>query len=164
MIVIDFLMNEGLFFLLQLINVIMSTMRSIITIKGKVHTSAIFNAISYTFYNCIVKLITSQNMGVIIIVTFITNWVGVYIARFILDKFRKDKLWIYMATLNTKNTDVDNIIKMLKVADIKHVYNEIEKDKLYSFQIFAPTQSDSSMIENILNKYNIKHYVTEARK
>lgn len=161
----EFLITNGvlIFFICQLINVILSTMRSIITIKGSVHLSAVFNAISYTFYAGVVKLITNQDMTVVLIVTLLTNLMGVYIARFILDKMTKDKLWVFNATLKTKNCSVEKIVEMLKVAEIKYIYSEIIIDKLYSFQIFAPTQKESKMIKEILSNYDIKFYITEAK-
>ena len=87
----EMILSVGLFFLLQLINVILSTMRSILTINAKPSVAAIFNAISYTFYNVIVKLITSQDMAIIMTVTFLTNLLGVYIAKFVLNKLSKDR-------------------------------------------------------------------------
>lgn len=159
----EMILSIGLFFLLQLINVILSTMRSILTINAKPSVAALFNACSYTFYNVIVKLITSQDMAVIMVVTFLTNLLGVYIAKFILNKMTKDKLWIYNATIKGKNISIDTIIEMLKVAKIDYLYNTIKQDSLYSLQIFAPSQKESKLIREILNTYNIKYYATEAK-
>ena len=159
----EMILSIGLFFLLQLINVILSTMRSILTINAKPSIAAVFNAISYTFYNVIVKLITSQDMAIIMAITFLTNLLGVYIAKFILNKLSKDKLWIYNATLKGQKVGITEITEMLKVANIKYVYNTIEENKLYTLQIFAPTQKQSLMIKEILNNYDIKFFATEAK-
>lgn len=159
----EMILSIGLFFLLQLINVILSTMRSILTINAKPSIAAVFNAISYTFYNVIVKLITSQDMAIIMVVTFLTNLLGVYIAKFVLNKLSKDKLWIYNATLKGQKVGINEITEMLKVANIKYVYNTIEENKLYTLQIFAPTQKQSLMIKEILNNYDIKFFATEAK-
>lgn len=159
----EMILSIGLFFLLQLVNVILSTMRSILTINAKPSVAAIFNAISYTFYNVIVKLITSQDMAIIMIVTFLTNLLGVYIAKFILNKLSKDKLWIYTATIKDKNVSIHTIIEMLKVANIKYLYNTIKENELYSLQIFAPTQKESKLIREILETYDVKFFATEAK-
>ena len=79
------ILSISIFFGLQLVNVILSTIRSIVTVRASRHTAAIINAISYTFYNGIVKLLTAQDMSVILATTFITNIIGVYTANFILD-------------------------------------------------------------------------------
>ena len=82
-----------LFFVLNLINVVLGTMRSILTVKSTPFVSMIINTVSYTFYSGIVKLVSGQDMIVVLATTALTNIIGVYIARFILDKAKKDKLW-----------------------------------------------------------------------
>ena len=82
-----------LFFVLNLINVILGTMRSILTVKSTPFVSMIINTVSYTFYSGIVKLVSGQDMIVVLVTTALTNIIGVYIARFILDKAKKDKLY-----------------------------------------------------------------------
>lgn len=155
----------AIFFGLQLINVILSTIRSIVTVKANKHTSALINAISYTFYNGIVKLLTGQEMWVILATTFITNIIGVYTANFILDKLRKDKLWVFSATFKAKNENVniDTVVNMLTNASIKFVYNEVISEKLYTMQIFSYTQKESDMIKEILKNFDIKYYITETK-
>lgn len=154
-----------IFFSLQLVNVILSTIRSIVTVKANKHTAALINAISYTFYNGIVKLLTAQDMVVILSATFITNIIGVYIANFILDKARKDKLWVFNATFKAKNENVyiDTVVKVLSEAHIKFVYNEIIPEKLYTMQIFSYTQKESNMIIEILKNFEVKYYITETK-
>lgn len=158
------LIGIGLFFLLQLVNVVLSTLRSVLTVNASPAVASVFAAISYTFYNIIVKLITSQDMVIIILVTFITNLIGTYIGKMIYKKSQKDKLWIYTATMKTKNVDVDNIMKMLKIADIKYVYTVLEEDVMYSMQVFAPTAGHSTLIQAMFADYGIKYYVIEAKQ
>lgn len=154
----------GLFFLLQLVNVVLSTLRSVLTVNASPAVASVFAAISYTFYNVIVKLITSQDMMVIIVVTFITNLIGTYLGKLMYNKSQKDKLWIYTATMKTKNVDVDNIMKMLKIADIKYVYTVLEEGVMYSIQVFAPTAGHSTLIKAMFADYGIKYYVIEAKQ
>lgn len=155
--------NIALFFILQLVNVILSTIRSIVMVKANKHISAIVNAVSYTFYNGIVKLLTAQEMSIILITTFATNIIGVYIANFILEKMRKEKLWIFNATFKDKNINIDTIVQMFESAKIKFVYNEIIQNKLYTMQIFSYTQKDSELIKEILKNFEVKYYITEAK-
>lgn len=159
----EMILGIGIFFILQLINVILSTIRSILTINASPSVAAIFNAFSYTFYNMIVKLITSQDMVVIMIVTFLTNLLGVYIGRLILSKVTKDKLWVFTATVKEDNEKIKEIVKLLKEMDIKSLYNEVTTN-LYSMQIFSYSQKESVMIKSILDNYNVKYYATETKK
>ena len=80
-----------LFFVLNLINVILGTMRSILTVKSTPFVSMVINTVSYTFYSGIVKLVSGQDMAVVLITTALTNIIGVYIAQFILNKTKKDR-------------------------------------------------------------------------
>ena len=159
------IISVSIFFGLQLVNVILSTIRSIVTVKASRHSAALMNAVSYTFYNGIVKLLTAQNMSVILATTFITNIIGVYTANFILDKVRKDKLWVFGVTFKAKdeNVNIRTIVNMLTYANIKFVYNEVIPEKLYTMQIFSYTQKESDMIKEILKNFNVKYYITETR-
>ena len=157
------IISISIFFGLQLVNVILSTIRSIVTVKANKHISALINAVSYTFYNGIVKLLTAQDMSVILATTFITNIIGVYLANFILDKLRKDKLWVFNATFKSENINIDTVVKMLVSANIKYVYNEVVPNKLYTMQIFSYTQKESDMITEILKNFEVKYYITETK-
>ena len=89
-----FTMDTGviLFIVFQFINVIISTIKSILTVNGSRMTAAVINAVSYTFYAVVTKMLTEQPFEVVIPVTFLTNLIGVYVAKWILDKTRKEKL------------------------------------------------------------------------
>ena len=160
------ILSITIFFGLQLVNVILSTIRSIVTVRASRHTAAIINAISYTFYNGIVKLLTAQDMSVILATTFITNIIGVYTANFILDKAKKDKLWVFSATFKSKveNVNIETVVNMLTNANIKFVYNEVVPNKLYTMQIFSYTQKESDMIKEILKNFDVKYYITETKQ
>ena len=72
-----------LFFTLQFINVVLSTMKTVLTVKANKHIATLINTATYTFYAGVVKLLTDQPMTVVIVVTFLTNIIGVYLAMFI---------------------------------------------------------------------------------
>ena len=154
-----------LFTVLQLTNVILSTMRSILTVKSTKEVASIVSAISYTFYAAVVRLITEQDMAVVLIVTFLTNLIGVYVANVILNLLRKDKLWIFTATIKDKSADEDlaKVRKVLDGAEIKYVFNEVVPNKLYSLQIFSYAQKESTVIRSVLDNYNIKYFITESK-
>lgn len=161
----QFYIDLAIFFGLQLINVILGTMRSILTVRASTGVSALINAVSFTFYNAVVKMITNQDMTIVLIATFITNFVGVYIAKWILDIGKKDKLWVFCATVKkrTANDGIDTVIAMLEKANIQFVYNVVVSGKLYTMQIFSYSQKESVMITEILKNYNIKYYITESK-
>lgn len=149
-----------LFFILQLINVVLSTIRSIFTIKGSKHTSAIMNAVSYTFYSAVVKLVTSQDMFVVVSVTFITNIIGVYLANFILEKFKKDKLWRITCTVGEINAT--NILSRLSEKNIQKTYYQCDNKVI--IDIYSYSQGESVLIKEILKDYKVKYCIMEIDK
>ena len=88
-VILDYLNTATIiFFTLQFINVVLSTMKTVLTVKANKHIAMLINTVTYTFYSGVVKLMTGQDMVVVLAVTFLTNVIGVYIAMFILDKSR----------------------------------------------------------------------------
>lgn len=150
-----------LFFVLNLINVILGTMRSILTVKSTPFVSMIINTVSYTFYSSIVKLVSGQDMAVVLVTTALTNIIGVYIARFILNKAKKDKLWRITATLPA---DIDSgvIVPKLKEKGIASVVYVGEDVKL--IDIYSKTQGESLVIKEILEPLKVKYSVVEIDK
>ena len=76
---------------------------------------------------------------------------------------KKDKLWIFTATVKDNNETIQKICKALKDMEIKFIYNEIVKDELYTLQVFSKNQKESEMITSILNNYKVKYYAIESK-
>lgn len=150
-----------LFFVLNLINVVLGTMRSILTVKSTPFVSMVINTVSYTFYSGIVKLVSGQDMIVVLVTTALTNIIGVYIARFILDKAKKDKLWRITATI-PENIDSGEITIPLKEKGIQSVVYIGEGVKLVD--IYSKTQGESIVIKEILAPLKVKYSVVEIDK
>ena len=146
-----------IFVVLQFINVVMSTLRTILTVRASKMTAALINAISYTFYNGIVKLITGQELWLVLVVTFGTNLVGVWLAQAIYDRTRKDKLWIVNATVIT-----NRIVNALHELGIAVVYNRITEN-LFQLNIYSYNQKESDMILSILKQYEVKYCIIETQ-
>ena len=150
-----------LFFVLNLINVILGTMRSILTVKSTPFVSMVINTVSYTFYSGIVKLVSGQDMIVVLVTTALTNIIGVYIAQFILNKTRKDKLWRITATIPNKE-DREKIVSAFTKKDIASVAYGGQGVELVD--IYSKTQGESLIIKEILAPYKIKYSVVEIDK
>ena len=150
-----------LFFVLNLINVILGTMRSILTVKSTPFVAMVINTISYTFYSGIVKMVTGQSMEIVLVTTALTNIIGVYVANYILNKAKKDKLWRITATL-PENIDSGMVIAPLTKKDIQTVVYIGEGVKLVD--IYSKTQGESLVIKEILEPLNVKYSVVEIEK
>lgn len=149
-------MDLMIFVIIQFLNVIISTIKSILTVKGGKTTAAVINAVSYTFGAVVTKLLTQQSFGVVICVTLLTNIVGVYLAKVILEKFQKEKLWTIMTTC--KIVDKDPIEKELHRRDIKYVSFLAENNR-YFLNIFSHSRAESALIKEILGNFHTKSSV-----
>lgn len=150
-----------IFFILNLVNVILGTMRSILNVKASPTVAMIINTVSYTFYAGIVKMVSGQSMTIVLICTALTNIIGVYIARGILDKTEKEKLWRITVTIPS-NIDTGEITLKLKEKGIQSVVYIGEGVKLVD--IYSKTQGESIIIKEILSPLNVKYSVVEINK
>lgn len=147
-----------LFFSLQFINVVLSTMKTVLTVKANKHIATLINTATYTFYAGVVKLLTEQPMAVVIIVTFLTNIMGVYLAMFILEKSRKDVLWKVEVTV--KHEVAEELHQ--RMAEVPHSYIIVGKNVLFNF--YCETQKESAMVKAIVKEYDAKYFVAESKR
>lgn len=153
------------FVILNFINVLVNTARSLCTIKGGKWVASIMNAICYGYYTVIIVITATYDMPILIkcfAVAFV-NFVGVFTIKFCEEKMQKDKMWIYNATAKVCNSDLVKIVTLLKEAKVKLVYSKVA-DELYTLQIFSNTQKESVMIKSILDNYSIKYCAIETKE
>ena len=150
-----------IFTVCSLVNVILSTMKTILTVRSTKVVARVINAVTYGFYAIVVKQLASLDLTVTVIVTIATNLIGVYISMWIMDKMKKDCLWKISVTTKDKS-----IVKKIENFDIEYTMSPIQykKEIYYSIEIFSKNQKDSTIIKNILNEYKVKYNVTEITK
>ena len=167
-----------LFVALQLVNVILQTLKSIITVKGTTTQSALMNALAYGVYTVIVVFTAGTFTGdyltdliIKIAVTMGTNLIGVYISAWILNKFKKDKLWEIVATIkmpiayninyiDQKAKFLSIIEKKIKDKQLSYHYIELKNDE-FVFTFYCKTQKESLAVKEILQDYDYKYIIHE---
>jgi hypothetical protein len=88
------------------------------------------------------------------------NFVGVYVVKLIEEKARKDKLWKVEATVPFHETVF--LHQELTYELIAHNY--IENVGNWSiFNIYCPTQEESRIAKQILDKHQAKYFVSESK-
>lgn len=149
------------FFICSLINVMLSTLKTILTVKASKGVATIINAITYGFYAIVVKQLASLDLITTVTVTIITNIIGVYVSMWLLEKTKKDCLWKISVT-----TKDNTLVEKLEKFSISYVMNPIQykKQTYYNIDVFSENQKDSSIIENILKEYKVKYNITEINK
>lgn len=155
-----------LFVALQLINVVLQTLKSIITIKGTTTQAALMNAVAYGVYTIIVVFTAGEFTGdyttdliIKIIVTMLTNLVGVYISAWIMSQFKKDKLWEITATILNDSNDIDYIIEELGKENISFNMMLTSNEKEVVFHIYSKSQKESQIIKTLLDSMTYTKYI-----
>lgn len=150
-----------IFIVLNIINVIIQTVKSIATVKcGKVSAS-IINAVAYGLYTVVtVYMLCELSLGLKALIVALANLVGVYVVKLIEEKGRKDKLWKVEATVLRGWTK--ELHKALVEAEISHNYLE-NVGKYTLFNIFCENQTQSAKAKEILANYNAKYFVSETK-
>lgn len=149
------------FIILNIVNVIIQTAKSIATIKCGKFSAAAVNAIAYGLYTVVIVMTNcALELWLKCIIVAVTNFIGVYAVKFIEEKIRKDKIWKVEATIPKENTDSLHI--QLKQKNIPHNYIE-NIGKYNIFNIFCDTQKESVIAKQILQNHNAKYFVTETK-
>ena len=149
-----------LFALCTAVNVILSTIKSILTVKGGKFSASLINAITYGFYSYVIVLTSADGMPIWLkmAITAVCNFVGVYLVKWIEEKARKDRLWKVELTVPTKYTNTIDF----DLHDVPHSYIELS-DKHTLFNFYCATQKESAKVKAIANQYEAKYFVAESK-
>ena len=153
-----------IFVVLNVVNVVIQTIKSIATIKcGKV-PAAVINAVAYGLYTIVVVYTVCElPLWLKATVVAVANLVGVYVVKVLEEKARKDKLWKVEATLRSQNIEpqYDDCIIELKESNIP--FNYIDANKYIIVNCYCATQKESAQVKTILDKYRAKYFVSESK-
>ena len=146
-----------IFIVLSIINVVFSTIRSIVTIKGGKATASLISGGYFAFYNImLLYTVADFPMWQKCVITFVCNVVGVWLVKFFEEKARKDKLWKIEATFNIEDLEeIDNS------TGISHSYIKVGHHVIFNF--YAENQRQSAIVKDIIKKYNGKYFVSESK-
>lgn len=149
------------FIVLNIVNVIIQTVKSIATVKWGATAAAVTNAIAYGLYTVVVVYMNADGLGIFwkAVIIGIANLVGVYVVKAVEIKKREDKLWKVECTIKRTNTtaldaDLDSLL-------IPHNY--IIAGNHTIFNCYCATQKESAFVKEVLKKYNAKYFVTETK-
>ena len=147
------------FIMCSLINVILSTLKTLIMVNAGRRSAIIINAVCYGFYTLVVKQLTSVDYITAVTVTILANVVGVWISYKIMDLFKKDRLWRITVTLKNKKA-----LDECKINLEKYNIGFTPIEKTNSIDIYSYNQKESAIIKNILANYDYKYFIQEMAK
>ena len=148
-----------LFTIATIINVVVSTIRSLCTIKGGKWLSAITNAVCYGFYPLIVMLTAKDTVDIVtnMIITAVVNFICVWVIKFVEQKARKDRLWkveIAVAKCYQKNIEEE-------LFNVPH--HCIDTGSWVIFNCYCNCRSETAYVVDMAKKYQGKISAYESK-
>lgn len=148
------------FVLLSIVNVVLNTIKSIVTVKGSWVAAALINGLTFYVYTYVIIFTNCDlNMHLKAVVTGLVNILGVAIVKYIEMKAQKDKVWRITVALKS-NKELVECIAQLEKYNIG--FTPIEKTN--SVDIYSYNQKESLIVKNILENYKHKYFVQEMAK
>lgn len=152
-----------LFIILQVINVILSTIKSIVMIKGNKWGAIIANTIYFGVYTAVLKQISAiDNLFILVIITMLANFFGTWVGIVITDKLRKADLWIIKTVIRIGY--VKEYKKALNDAGIKYISYQTTWDEYTAIDIFSESRTQSKKIKEILLKFKAKYSIYKSHQ
>lgn len=155
-------MNAILIFAIAtIINVTLSTIRSICTIKCGKWLSAVTNAVCYGFYPLIVMLTAKDTVSILVNmgITAVANFVCVWVIKLIEEKAKKDKLWKVEMAIPLDNANY--VIDVMNGTTIPHNYNYL--GKWCVFNCYCATQEQSRAVADLAKQRGGKISAYESK-
>ena len=156
----------AVFIVLNIMNVVIQTIKSIATVKCGAFPAALTNAGAYALYTIVVIYMNADGLGIIwkAVIIGLANLLGVYVVKRVEAKSRKDKLWKVEATIKAprgKEAKYDDCIIALKQSNVP--FNYIDANKYIIINCYCATQKESAIVKAILQFYEAKYFVSESK-
>lgn len=150
-------MSTLYFFIISLINVILSSTKSICTVRYGRGINVIANVVSYSFYNVVVKQTASLPLSTTVAATAVANALGVWLSYVVLDAIQKDRLWKLEVVVS--NSFAEDLYKELK--NFSPTYVEMGPRTL--FNCYCDTRKATVEVLKCARKYNGKVFAIENK-
>ena len=149
-----------IFIVLNILNVIIQTVKSIATVKCGKTSAAIINAVAYGLYTIVtVYLMCELDLYLKAGIVAICNLIGVWVVKWLEEKTRKDKVWLVKMTIPTEYAEQAKYF--LKQADIPFTYYDL--NKYFVFDTFCETQTETTTATKICSTCYGKAFATENK-
>ena len=153
--------NLLLFFIvLNVVNVILQTVKSLLTTKGNKWSAAFGNAIAYGVYTVLLVFMTCElSLLAKVFIVGGCNLVGVFVVKLAEEKIQKDRLWKIELTIDKE--DGEALAEQLAADGIS--FNWTTLDKWALFNCYCPTRHESHIVRETANLYDAKFFANEAK-
>ena len=154
------------YLIFQTIYVILNTLTAIFKVKSGKLIASISSAICYAFYVYVLIYTMAKFPNYIkAILTAITNFVGVFVSMWLLEKFKKDKLWKIEATVKVNEQGLYYTFDgILNENNIGYTCIRTSNPNVYVYSIYSKSQKESKLIKNLLESHKAKYTIYESNK
>ena len=151
------------FIVLNVINVVIQTVKSIATIVCGAWSAAAINAIAYGLYTVVVVYMNADGLGIFwkAVIIGLANLIGVYAVKKFEQKNRKDKLWKIEVTFAYREGLIEILTNWARKNKVSYNYNSI--GDYYVVNFYAPTQKESLLVKDFIKKHNGKYFASEGK-
>lgn len=148
------------FVVLNVVNVILQTIKTLLTNKGGKWTAAIGNAVAYGLYTVLLVYMNCDlSLWAKVFIVGGCNLIGVFVVKYAEEKMQKDKLWKVELTV-----DKEYYLRLneeLIKNDISHNYTLVGKWAL--FNCYCPTRKESHIVRETAKLFDAKFFANEAK-
>lgn len=151
-----------IFIVLNVLNVIIQTVKSICTIKcGKLMASFV-NALAYGLYTVVLVYMSCDlTTWTKALIVALCNLAGVYVVKLFEERMRKDKLWKIELTI--KPNYIEMFTADLEKFGIPYTLVTTANQHYAIVNTFCAKQKDSAFVKSLAERYNAKYFVTETK-
>ncbi len=152
--------NFVFYVLINIANVVMQTIKTIVTVKCGRMFASIINALTYALYTVVIYVTATDGLDLLkkCLIVAACNLLGVYVVKTLEEKFKKDRLMRIEVTCY--NEVVPDIEKELNDLNIPHIYIEnIGRHAI--FTIYSETKEQSAAVKELIKKYDCKYFVSK---
>lgn len=143
------------FIILNVVNVVLQTAKSLATVKCGKLMAALANAVAYGLYTIvIVYTVCALPLWEKVLIVATANFIGVYIVKMVEQKLEKEKLWkVEMALPNTTNAEYIHVL----LNDTKNIPNNYQTlGKWHIFNCYCYSKVDTAICQDVCKMYNGK--------
>lgn len=145
------------FFIISLVNVMLSSTKSICTVRYGRSINVLMNVVAYSFYTVVVKQTADLPLEITVVATAAANALGVWLSYVILDRIQKDRLWKIEVVISKEHTEILHE----ELNDIPHNYIDIGPRTLFNF--YCSARKETSKVIKHCKKYHGKFFAIEDK-
>lgn len=145
------------FIVLNVVNVILQTVKSLVTNKGNKWTAALINAVAYGLYTVVLVYMTCPlSTAAKAVIVGGCNLIGVFVVKHLEEKTAKRRIFKIEFTVDSITRDI-----MLTAEALEH-FNYINVGDMTIFNFYVE-KCELKKIKTLVEKYKGKYIITEGK-